>query len=96
MNFFTLNCFSEFSYASSFCAMKLHAISCIIRFDIIAAILDTELLFLRTTHLFLLDHFFEAGLNVHSSDWNAIIFLVPMGWLHLYNLCLVVKTSTVV
>lgn len=44
MNFFTLNHFSEFSCASSFCAMKLHAISCIIRFDIIAAILDIELL----------------------------------------------------
>lgn len=44
VNFFTLNCFSEFSYMSSSCAVKLHAISCIIRFDIIAAILDIELL----------------------------------------------------
>lgn len=34
----------EFSYASSFCAIKLRAISYIIRFDLIAAILDIELL----------------------------------------------------
>lgn len=44
VNFFHSYSFSEFSYVSSFCAIKLHAISYIIRFDLIAAILDIELL----------------------------------------------------
>lgn len=44
VNFFHSDSFSEFSYASSFGATKLHAISYIIRFDLIAAILDIELL----------------------------------------------------
>lgn len=36
-------CFSKFSYTSLFCAVKLHAILYIVRFDLLAAILDSEL-----------------------------------------------------
>lgn len=39
--------------------------------------------FHTTTHLFLLNHFFAAGCDVHSSVCSTIIiFLVSTGWLH--------------